>query len=395
MSPRVKNFNTGSIIYFEHDKADCVFLLKEGKVNLVYDDITTKEKIIDTIAPGEFFGVKSGLIKYPREETAQVVTNSVIFEFPASEFETLIMKNTQIILKILKVFSNQLRKVGKQVQSLVSNKAASDPSDEFFQIGEYYLKNKKNKQALTVYKKYLHYYPDGKFASAAAKRLKSVESLGNFDSSASEDTEDDSQLNNTKSSGVNDSTDLDISKDFSSMDDDVNNDDMFKEDNFDTEDTNSNNFGGDDLEDIGISEIDLKTSNPEIINLDKVGSEESKIYYKAISFMTTGKYLDAFNTFKKVLSMNNANVKILASYEIGKCYFFLEKYDKCIEHLTKFISKHSRFTERLEVLFFIGNSYLKTNEKTKALKVFKNILTNSDQKDPIYRKTKRAVEEVK
>ncbi len=88
MSPRVKNFNAGSIIYFEHDKADCVFLLKEGKVNLVYDDITTKEKIIDSIAPGEFFGVKSGLIKYPREETAQVVTTSVILEFPAAEFET-------------------------------------------------------------------------------------------------------------------------------------------------------------------------------------------------------------------------------------------------------------------------------------------------------------------
>ena len=176
MSPRAKNFNPNSIIYFEGDKADNVFLLKSGKINLVYNDLATKEKIIDTISPGEFFGVKSGLIKYPREETAQAVTSTVIFEFPAAEFEALLMKNTQIILKILKVFSNQLRKVGKQIQSIVSNKVASDPSDEFFQIGEYYLKNRKFKQAYTVYKRYLSHYPNGKFASSAAKRLNNVKS---------------------------------------------------------------------------------------------------------------------------------------------------------------------------------------------------------------------------
>ena len=404
MSPRVKKFNPNSIIYFEGDKSDSVFLLKSGKINLVYNDLATKEKIIDLISPGEFFGVKSGLIKYPREETAQAVTNSVIFEFPASEFEALLMKNTQIILKILKVFSNQLRKVGKQIQSIVSNKISNDPSDEFFQIGEYYLKNRKFKQAFTVYKRYLNYYPTGKFANAAAKRLENVKSsldtMGGGESSELDDSEEGSSLSE------DDMSNFQNSQSTNSQDEDLNFDDnnLLNEDNFQEKDTNEDDFSDfedfedfeeDNFEEDDLTNIDLKKNVDEEINLENVSSNESKLYYKGVSLMNTGKYLDAFNIFKNVLTLKNENVKILASYEIGKCFYFLNKYDECINHLTKFLSKHSGFHERLEVLFYIGSSYLKNDKKTKALKVFKNILSNTDQKDPIYRKTKRLLEEVK
>ena len=94
MSPRAKSFKAGSIIYFEGDKASDIYLLKQGKVNLIYDDLRLGEKVIDQISMGEFFGVKSGLIHFPREETAKIISDSVVFEFSSQEFEALIMKNT-------------------------------------------------------------------------------------------------------------------------------------------------------------------------------------------------------------------------------------------------------------------------------------------------------------
>lgn len=173
--PRIVNYKPGSIIYFTGDKARSVFLLKQGKVNLVYNDTETGEEITDLIKNGEFFGVKSGLILYPREETAKVLVDSQVLEFNSDEFENLVMKNTTIILKMLRSFSSQLRRVGKQVQSLVSNKISSDVGTDLFLIGDYYLKNKKYTQAITVYKRYLEYYSDGELNTLANKRIKMTE----------------------------------------------------------------------------------------------------------------------------------------------------------------------------------------------------------------------------
>jgi len=354
MSPQVKKFKPGSIIYFEKDKADSVFLLKEGKVNLIYDDIQIGEKVIDQITTGEFFGVKSGLIRCPREETAKVVTDSIVFEFSAQEFEILIMKNTKIILKMLKAFSNQLRKVGKQVQGLVSNRVASEPADDFFHIGEYYLKNKKYKQAMTVYQRYIHYYPGGKYATLAKKRHElaknSLDSYGDGGGPApSMEDEDSDDFENFDESPFIESSDVeDIDNDFG----------------FDSGMDNNNK------------------------------SEGGKIYYKGVSFMSQGKYLDAFNTFKKVLNVGTEEERVLASYEIGKSLFFLNKFKECINHYSSFLSKHPDYVEKNEILFYIGSSFSKIGDNTKAEKYFNNIISSTNQSDKIYRKAQKALREL-
>lgn len=173
--PRIVNYKPGAIIFFANDKADAVYLLKQGKVSLTYTDIQSGEQIVEGINTGEFFGVKSGLVGYEREETAKVVQPSAVIEFSSQEFEILITKNTNIILKMLRAFSNQLRRVGKQVQSLVTTKTSNDPATELFQIGDYYLTNKKYSQALTVYKRYIKYYPKGSLVARANERCNTAE----------------------------------------------------------------------------------------------------------------------------------------------------------------------------------------------------------------------------
>ncbi len=176
MAPRMINYKPDSIVYFNGDKSNSVFLLKQGKIILEYNDIQTGEEIKDVINAGEFFGVKSGLIKYPREEIARVVSVSTVIEFSSSEFEALISKTPPIMLKMLKSFSSQLRRVGKQVQGLVSTNAPTSQSADLFLIGDYYLKNKKYKQAATVYERYLRYYPEENKAKLAKTRIaKAVE----------------------------------------------------------------------------------------------------------------------------------------------------------------------------------------------------------------------------
>ena len=99
MSPKAVNYKANSIVYFKGDLNERVFILKAGKAILKYNDIETGQEMQDLIQTGEFFGVKSALGKYPREETALVVSDASMVQFSVPEFEQVALKNTRIIMK--------------------------------------------------------------------------------------------------------------------------------------------------------------------------------------------------------------------------------------------------------------------------------------------------------
>jgi len=168
-------YNAGSVIYFQGDPADKVFILQNGMVNLTYQDMETGQDVHDVVQPGEFFGVKSALGRYSREENAMALQDATIMAFTVPEFETLALANTRIIMKMLKVFSNQLRKIHKQVSSLMEKEDQQNPEAGLFSVGEYYLKNKNYAQARYVFSRYLTYYPSGRNAAQATDYLQQAE----------------------------------------------------------------------------------------------------------------------------------------------------------------------------------------------------------------------------
>lgn len=178
MSPKAVQFKANSIIYFQGDLTERIYILKSGKVTLKSVDIETGQEIQDMIQTGEFFGVKSSLGKYPREETALVLSPSIVIEFSVPEFEQLASQNTRIIMKMLKVFSNQLRRIHQQVQNLITtNQEKEDPEDGLYKIGEYYFNAKRYTQAMYAYRRYITYYPTGKYADEANRKVSESEQL--------------------------------------------------------------------------------------------------------------------------------------------------------------------------------------------------------------------------
>ena len=172
--PRPFQFSSGSLIYAKGEVADKIFILQKGKVSLVYEDMETKEDVRDPVQPGEFFGVKSALGRYPREENAIALAETTIMALSIPEFETLALSNTRIVLKMLKVFSNQMRRIHMQVSRLMES-LEEKPDEALFAIGERYLKLKRFSHAKYVFNSYLTYYPAGPKASAASKNLQVVE----------------------------------------------------------------------------------------------------------------------------------------------------------------------------------------------------------------------------
>ena len=79
--------------------------------------------------------MKSALGRYPREEDAVVLQEAQVMAFTVPEFEALAMKNTRMITKMLKVFSNQLRHIHRQVQNLLGSGEAGNPEAGLYQVG--------------------------------------------------------------------------------------------------------------------------------------------------------------------------------------------------------------------------------------------------------------------
>ena len=172
--PKPLQYRSGSLIYFQGDPADKIYILQTGKVSLVYQDIETGEDVRDPVQPGEFFGVKSALGRYPREENAVALSDTSVMVFTVPEFEAVAMANSRIILKMLKVFSNQMRRVHKQVSKVMA-KEEHPPADGLFNLGEFYIKNKRFSHAKHVFSRYLTFYPSGKNAIQASKNLELAE----------------------------------------------------------------------------------------------------------------------------------------------------------------------------------------------------------------------------
>jgi TolA-binding protein len=172
--PKTFQFRSGAVIYFKGDPADRVFILQNGIVSLIYQDMETGNDIHDTVQQGEFFGVKSAMGRYAREENAVVLKDSTVMAFSVPEFENFAMANTRIVMKMLTVFSTQLRRVHRQLSILLKTEE-QNPEAGLFSIGEYYLKQKRFDHAKYIFGRYLTYYPSGKNIVMAEANLKLAE----------------------------------------------------------------------------------------------------------------------------------------------------------------------------------------------------------------------------
>lgn len=172
--PITRNYSAGSIVYFAGDMGEDVYVMQKGRISLISTSLDQKDDIKEDVRKGEFFGVKSALGRYPREETAQVLAESQVLVFKIAEFEQFGQKNTRIVLQMLKVFSSQLRRVHKAVREFLGEHGASESSMELVGVGEYYYKAGKTDFALYVFNAYLKNYPAGPLAERVRRLSQSV-----------------------------------------------------------------------------------------------------------------------------------------------------------------------------------------------------------------------------
>jgi len=172
--PVARTYKSGSIIYFENDKASEIYVLKSGSIMLTSTSLIEGDDVKENVGKGQFFGVRPVLGHYKREETAQVLTDSTILVFDLHSFGALCLKNPRIVLQMLKSFSANLRKVHGAVRSILGQKESSDYATELMQVAEYYYQQDQKDYAIYAFEKYKENYPSSPLYQRAEKMLSSL-----------------------------------------------------------------------------------------------------------------------------------------------------------------------------------------------------------------------------
>lgn len=158
--PKTMQYTKGSIIYFAGDRDERIFILQKGSILLTSIDIETGANVVEHIREGEFFGVKSAFGHFPREETATVLTDSVTLAMSLSEFEQLFSTNKSVIIKMLKVFSKQLRNIHKKTESILNSHEEINPLLGMQSVAQCFYEDNQNRACSDVCIKFFTRYPN-------------------------------------------------------------------------------------------------------------------------------------------------------------------------------------------------------------------------------------------
>ncbi|MCU0820842.1 MAG: cyclic nucleotide-binding domain-containing protein [Spirochaetes bacterium] len=393
-----RRYKDGSIIYFEGDRSDYVYILKTGRVILSFVKIETGEEMKEIIKVGEFFGVKSAIGKYPREETAQTIGDTTVLAVSRSDFEKMILKNVTLVTKMLRVFSNQLRRLGKAQREILGHSDTINPADELFKIGEYYYKMAKSQQALYAYKRYLEYYPGTKYSQQVMQRIRAIETgevgpdITLDETPPTAETKTASITDDMGSSGDFDMTDFSLDEEESRAPAPAakkgaggsSGDDFFSEPAARSGGL-SDDFSMDD--DKGLD--DFSFDEPDQAETKKL-KDISEIFYEAVSQFSQENYNGALQLYINIMNTknlrNDAERKIFEKthFEVGRCYLKLGKVNDSVNAFTVMIKKFPKSDLIKSALYHMGLAYEMVKNIDKASAYYKKVST-MEPKDEIGR----------
>jgi len=371
-----RRYKHGSIVYFENDKSEYIYILKGGRVILTSQKVDTGEEVKEEIKPGEIFGVKSALGKYPREETAQTIGETVLLVLTLADFERLVLQNVNVVRKMLRIFSNQLRRIGKSQREVLGESEAINPAEELFKIGEYYYKVGRVEQAQYAYKRYMEYYPDGKYSGASMQRIRAIESGstgGGDDFSAPGPAA-------PPSPPVRSDDSVDFT-DFSIDDEKPEAASRSPLDDFGLDSASSSPLASemDDFFSEGKS-VDFDTDPFGDTSSEKGGKGVAENFYAAMSKFSQEDYQGALALYNGILEVrnlkNDSEAKILekAHFELGRCHLKLGKYTEALTAFSNMIKKFPNSDNVKNALFHMGVVYESVKKADKAAAYYNRVI---------------------
>jgi len=131
----VLEFKSGEVVFHEGDPGDSLYLVGEGSVKISKEDRAGRERVLDYIKPGNFFGEMALLEGKPRSAMATAAEPTLLGAVKEETFQHLLeLRSESLHMNFLRSISERLRSVNshfinevmlKERLSLVGSMASS------------------------------------------------------------------------------------------------------------------------------------------------------------------------------------------------------------------------------------------------------------------------------
>jgi CRP/FNR family cyclic AMP-dependent transcriptional regulator len=116
---RERAYPKGSIIVFEDDPGDSMFIVREGRVKVVLIGEDGREVILGVLGVGEHFGELSLIDGQPRSAHVIAMEDAQLIVLRREDFRRRVQESPSVAWALLEAMSRRLRKADEQIGSLV------------------------------------------------------------------------------------------------------------------------------------------------------------------------------------------------------------------------------------------------------------------------------------
>jgi CRP/FNR family cyclic AMP-dependent transcriptional regulator len=115
----------GRFVYMQGDRADTVYVLKEGRVKLSVLSESGKEFAIDIIQPGEIFGEFALLDESARSNMAQALDDARMWGFGKRDFTRLLETRVKLAMNYIRLVGERRRRMEKKLSDITAKDVAA------------------------------------------------------------------------------------------------------------------------------------------------------------------------------------------------------------------------------------------------------------------------------
>jgi CRP/FNR family transcriptional regulator, cyclic AMP receptor protein len=116
---RERSYPKGSVIVFEDDPGDALFLVAAGQVKVVLIAEDGREVILSVLGEGSFFGEMAVIDEEPRSAHVIAMDDSSLLVLRREDFHSRLRSSPEVASSLLKEISRRLRRADEKLGSLV------------------------------------------------------------------------------------------------------------------------------------------------------------------------------------------------------------------------------------------------------------------------------------
>jgi len=116
---RERVYPKNSVILFEDDPGDALYVVKQGQVKVVLIGEDGREVILSVLGEGQFFGEMALLDDEPRSAHVIAMEDSTLIVLRREDFQGILGQSPALALALLRELTRRLRRADEKVGSLV------------------------------------------------------------------------------------------------------------------------------------------------------------------------------------------------------------------------------------------------------------------------------------